>query len=328
MQRMRSMKLTKCSFSTGKQSLPEIKLSRNQMNYRPNLNAKGEQEQKKLAIMIGWLGAKDHQMKSYLSYYHSHGFDTLSFAVGPRHVMFPHDAMKHMQNVWDTAAELSPNTPILLHAFSMGGYLFGQSLRCIENQPERYGHLRSQIRAQIFDSVPDHGSIAHGISKSFNLPTPFEKTIEMMAKGYLSLTHDTAGVEHRAASHSFHNNFVQAPALFYYSLSDPISRYQDVEQVMKTWKGNGIPVEGCKWEKSPHIQHGRRDPERYFGELEKLLVRTQLIESSTQSTTASRASVEDTTSSSSREGGVSRQEKECSESDESELENEKQRIRL
>ena len=296
-------------------SIPKIlNVSKDQtLNYRPN--PLKEQDSKKLVVMIGWLGAKDSQMKTYLSYYHSHGFDTLSFAVGPRHVIFPHDAMKHMENVWDTAAELSPNTPILLHAFSMGGYLFGQSLRCIESQPERYGYLRSQIKAQVYDSVPDHGSIAHGISKSFNLPSPFEKAIEMMAKGYLTFTHDTAGVEHRAASHSFHNNFVQAPALFYYSLSDPISRYQDVERVMKTWEGNGIPVEGCKWEKSPHIQHARRDPERYFGELEKLLVRTQLIESTPQSTTKSETS-------------SSMRHQKSEESNESEAEGRKQSIQM
>jgi hypothetical protein len=305
---MRSLNLTKRFYSINK-SLPEIKLSRNQINYRPNAK---NWEKKKLAIVIGWLGAKDQQMKTYLSYYHSHGFDTLSFAVGPRHIIFPQEATKHMQNVWETAEELSPtDTPILLHAFSMGGYLFGQSLRCFENQPEKYGNLKSQIRAQIYDSVPDHGSIAHGMSKSFNLPSPFEKAIEIVAKGYLNMTHDTAGVEHRAASHSFHNNFVSAPALFYYSLSDPISRYQDVEQVMKTWEGNGIPVQGCKWEKSPHIQHGRRDPERYFGELDKLLVRTQLIERSahTQSTEAEEHREKDL------------------ESEESEVENEKQKIR-
>jgi hypothetical protein len=260
-----------------KVSLPEGIKHHKIVNYRSNA-ASNDQTKKKLAVVIGWLGAKDYQLKSYLSFYHHHGFDTLSFAIGPRHIIAPDEAIKHMENVWDTAFEHSPDADIVVHAFSVGGYLYGQSLRCIQKSPERYGILKSRIRAQVFDSPPDHGSIAHGLSKSFNLPIPLEKPVEMLFQGYLTLTHNTTGVEHRAASQIFHNNFIQSPSLFFYSLSDPISRYQDCEQVINTWRSNGIPVDTCRWEKSPHIQHGRVDPERYFGELEKLLERSDLLE--------------------------------------------------
>ena len=32
----------------------------------------------------GWMGSKDSQLKRYLTHYHELGFDTLSFAVGPK----------------------------------------------------------------------------------------------------------------------------------------------------------------------------------------------------------------------------------------------------
>jgi hypothetical protein len=313
-------------------SLPEAIKHHQIVNYRPNLalsNSDPISKKKKLAVVIGWLGAKDYQMKSYLSFYHHHGFDTLSFAIGPRHILAPAEAMKHMENVWDTAFEQSPDAEIVIHAFSVGGYLYGQSLRCIEKTPERYGKLKSQIRAQVFDSPPDHGSIAHGISKSFHLPRPFEKPLEMIFQSYLTLTHNTTGVEHRAASYSFHNNFISSPALFFYSLSDPISRSQDCEQVIKTWRSNGIPVTSCQWEKSPHIQHGRLDPERYFGELEKLLERSEMIEKSSSSmTTTTTPSSSVKTSSVMEEGRVTAVKEEEEQSEESEGENEKQKLRM
>ena len=52
-----------------------------------------------LAVLAGWLGANERQMKPYLSFYHKHGIDTLSFAVGPKHILFPEKAMHQMQMV-------------------------------------------------------------------------------------------------------------------------------------------------------------------------------------------------------------------------------------
>lgn len=49
--------------------------------------------------MAGWMGAKERQMKPYLSFYHDKGIDTLSFAVGPNHVLFPNEAKKQMNSV-------------------------------------------------------------------------------------------------------------------------------------------------------------------------------------------------------------------------------------
>lgn len=290
---MRNMRNMRRYFSSNIQinqiQLPSsIKLGNN-LHYRKNeiiqnnYNNSNKNNNKKLAVVVGWLGAKDSQMKTYLSFYHKHGFDTLSFAVGPKHILYPHDAMNHMKNVWKTALDITrgenqqnPND-IIVHAFSMGGYLFGQSLRCIEKHPEEFNILNSQIKAQIFDSPPDHGSIANGISKSFNVPKILEKPIEGVVKGYLKLTYNTAGVEHRAASQSFHNNTITAPSLWYYSHSDVVANYKDCEVVINKWIKNGIDVKVCKWENSPHIQHGRTDPERYFGELENFLKDNNLI---------------------------------------------------
>lgn len=37
-------------------------------------------------------------------------------------------------------------------------------------------------------------------------------------------------------------------------------------------------VEECVWEHTPHIQHGRVDPERYFGTLDKFLKKNSIIQ--------------------------------------------------
>lgn len=109
-----------------------------------------------------------------------------------------------MDNVLATALEVSreyekppqdapPSTPssapidIVFHSFSMGGYLYGQSLRCIAANTDKYGCIPSRIKAQIFDSPPDRGSIAVGISKSVGMGRLVEMMVEAVAELYLKV---------------------------------------------------------------------------------------------------------------------------------------------
>ena len=133
------------------------------------------------------------------------------------------------------------------------------------------------FRAQIFDSPPDYNSIAFGISKSMGINGPMEKVVESFAGLYLKLAKNGAGVLHRKSSQMFHENYVSAPALWYYSRADPVARFEDCETVISKWKNNGILVEQCVWEDTPHIQHGRLDPERYFGTLKTFLEENRIV---------------------------------------------------
>ena len=114
---------------------------------------------------------------------------------------------------------------------------------------------------------------SRGISKSVGAPKFLEKTIELAARTYLKATERSAGVLHRAASAAFHDNDVHSPSLWFYSKSDPVADWRDCVIVMDKWRGRGIEVEECVWDESPHIQHARRDPERYFSTLKAFLTK-------------------------------------------------------
>jgi hypothetical protein len=233
------------------------------------------------------MGAKDSQMKPYLKYYHSRGFDTLSFAVGPMHVLFPDKAKSQMNTVLTQALEHSAeesdaenpakSNDIVFHSFSMGGYLFGHSLMLIRDNPEKFGNLPGLIKAQIFDSPPDMGSIPYGLAKSVGFGVPVEKVVEKVVQLYLTLTASTSGVAYKASSDIFHNNYLSAPALWFYSRADPISRFQDCETVVSKWKARGTEVQTCTWDDSPHIQHGRLYPDRYFSTLGSFLEKCDVV---------------------------------------------------
>ena len=52
-----------------------------------------------LAVVAGWLGAKPRQLRPYLEFYHKNNIDTLSFAVGPHHILFPSKAEEQMVRI-------------------------------------------------------------------------------------------------------------------------------------------------------------------------------------------------------------------------------------
>jgi hypothetical protein len=152
-------------------------------------------------------------------------------------------AMDQMKNVLDTlltAKDQQLSSPdVLFHSFSVGGFLFGQCLRCMESQPDTYGQYKSLIKAQIFDSPPDMGSIAFGISKGINLPVALEKPVEGAVNLFLKATENTSGKHYEASRQAFYRNEAQSPALWFYSRADPISRWQDCEYVWKRWQEQG-----------------------------------------------------------------------------------------
>lgn len=235
-----------------------------------------------LVVVAGWMSAKQSQLKKYLSFYHSKGIDTLSFAVGPRHVLYPEEAQALMTNVLRIVhlpeTNKLPHMPssLLFHHFSVGGFLYGKALLAMGGDP-LLKNAYTKIKSQIFDSPPDYQNIPVGISKSIGVPKLLEKPVEIICRGFLKLTENSAGVLHRRASNSFHENDVPCPSLWFYSKSDPVADWKDCEIVINKWIGRGIDVERCVWDVSPHVLHAREDPARYFDTLDKFLSKCRII---------------------------------------------------
>lgn len=253
-----------------------------------------DDEPRPLVVIAGWMGAKERQMRPYLNFYHERGMDTISFAVGPNHVLFPEKAMEQMESVLSAVSaahngeapkvavkapggKIAKPSKIIFHHFSVGGFLFGQALIAMQKH-SHLNHLKGEIKAQIFDSPPDYASIPKGISRSMGIGGPMEVLIEKTARLYLKLTENSAGVMHRASSHAFHENDTPAPALWFYSKADAVCEWRDCETVTSKWKAKGTEVEECVWEDTPHIQHARVDPDRYFGTLDRFLKKHGIIQ--------------------------------------------------
>lgn len=101
---------------------------------------------------------------------------------------------------------------------------------------------------------------------------PLSKAVELGLGTYLRLAaHTAVGRGHNEASEAFHGNTIPAPSLWFYSKADVVADWRRIEEVQGKWRDRGIVAEQCCWDDSPHIQHGRVYPERYFGALAQFL---------------------------------------------------------
>lgn len=244
------------------------------MTYQPALN--DPDESRPLIVVAAWMGATQKQLKPYLKFYHEKNFSTLSFAVGPHHVLFPNKAMSQMEQVVQNVSE--NNRDVTFHHFSVGGFLYGQLLQVLKSDKFKGENLERKIRGQIFDSPPDFMNISKGIARSMGMGGVVEALVERIARTYLALTYNTSGVLHRQSSAAFHGNKVSAPSLWFYSKADPVADWRDCVTVVEKWRSRGTEVEECVWEDTPHIQHGRVDPQRYFGTLASFLQKLNIEE--------------------------------------------------
>lgn len=247
------------------------------MGFDMKFQSAGSSPSARVVVLAGWLGAKERQLKPYLSFYQQNGFDTLSFAVGPWHILYPDRAYKQMEKVLELVLDAKEKRDIVFHHFSVGGFLYGQLLRAIKDQPDRFGSIHEVVKAQIFDSPPDFEGIPGGVSRSMGIGPPFEKGVEYAVRLFLKLNENSSGVQHRASSAAFHDNSILAPALWFYSKGDPVADWRDCVTVTTKWRAKNIVVDECVWEDTPHIQHGRLDPDRYFGTLKSFLLTHKVL---------------------------------------------------
>lgn len=146
-------------------------------NSNNSSNSNNSKKNKTLVVIAGWMGANEKQLKSYVNWYNKKGIDVLSFSVGPMHILKPSSAMDQMRTILEEVQQR--NCQVCFHHFSVGGYLFGQMLRLIAADSDKYDSVVKKIRGQIFDSPPDINGISTGISKGIGIPAPLQFIVKV-----------------------------------------------------------------------------------------------------------------------------------------------------
>jgi len=227
------------------------------------------QREKPLVLVLAWLQAKHKHLKKYAELYTNQGYDVLVAQITPWQLLWP---VKGTQVVaFDIVKFLNNNesyTPMIIHGFSVGGYLWGECMVHMARDLDKYTPLLNRISAQIWDSAADITEIPVGVPKAL---FPKNETLENALRSYmlyhLKTFHDVATIHYMRSSQLFHFSLVQAPALFLVSKTDPVGAVDSNQRVREALESKGISVTWKCWDKSPHVGHFTKHREEYIESL-------------------------------------------------------------
>lgn len=132
--------------------------------------------------------------------------------------------------------------PILVHGFSVGGYLYGETIVKFTSDAKRCHEMSGRIRGQVFDSPVDFEGVPRGVGLAMTGNPVLQKTITASLNGYLRLFKNEVTQHYTRSSEMFHQNPLRSPSLVFYSKSDPIGTPGPIETLMRNWSRQGIPV--------------------------------------------------------------------------------------
>ncbi|EDO49233.1 predicted protein [Nematostella vectensis] len=144
--------------------------------------------------------------------------------------------------------------PVLVHGFSVGGYLYSQVLHQMETNVD-YSSVKDRILGQVFDSPVSFSGIPHGVSNAAMKNPALRSLMKSTIQAYLKTTAKYTTDIYLARQQLFYNNPVRSPTLLLYSKTDEVADAKICEHASNMWENLGMDVTSVCWDNSPHVSH-------------------------------------------------------------------------
>ncbi|OWF50534.1 transmembrane protein 53-B-like [Mizuhopecten yessoensis] len=215
-----------------------------------------------LMLLFGWMLAKRKHMQKYEEYYLKRGYNVLTVTGYPMDILKPARAQgiasKILSHIDERSREVGKQ-PILLHGFSVGGYLIGEFHVKLNTEDTI---ARDLLIAQVFDSPVDFDGIPEGFSKVLTKNPALRFLIRNSLHLYMAVFRTNVS-KYLKASEAFKVNKYNVPSLFLYSKADPVGNPVTIESVITDFYQRQIPVRSKCWHDSPHVSHFHYYPKEY-----------------------------------------------------------------
>uniref|UniRef100_A0A4W5MAH9 Si:dkey-5i3.5 n=1 Tax=Hucho hucho TaxID=62062 RepID=A0A4W5MAH9_9TELE len=239
----------------------------------PSLSPSSPSSPRPLLLLFPWLGARPGAMAKYRDLYLERGLDILSVESTVWHFLWPRWGLEYAAEVLELLDDPRfKGRPLLVHAFSIGGYTFCQLLSQLVREPHKYPGLAQQVIGHVYDSMVV-GSLEHmakGLGKT--LFPRIEPLVRYTAMLYFWLFKSQTVHYYDNSVQVFYNSPVTAPAVFFFCENDALCDPVAMEAAIYFWRKRGIAVETRKWKESVHAAHLRCHPEEYLSTLETFLI--------------------------------------------------------
>lgn len=236
---------------------------------------------KPLVLLISWLGGNPKHLQNICKLYTNLDFDVLEVRVQPIQLMRPvHKAQPIASDIVNFLAHNKNYERVVVHGFSIGGYLWGECLNHLQNDLDKRKVITEKVKAQIWDSMVGVSELGGGVGKTLFPTNPLmQRLIINLAQFYLQSFYNVSTKHYRKASASFYIHAFRAPALVFCSKTDQIGTEKLSLSIRDSFAADDIEVTLKCFNDSPHIQHFRRHHDEYTKFLLRHLKSCDLIES-------------------------------------------------
>lgn len=233
--------------------------------------------ERRLVVLMSWLEAQEKHIEKYRQFYLDRGFDVLNVKTSALDLLLPARGAKKISKDFARFMVEKQYSDVLLHGFSVGGYMFGQVLLDIDKQnQEMRKKFIDSIRGIVFDSLVPFEGICVGVANSITSNKLMAKVLEQMLRVYLLLGHNIATKYYCEASEKVWGAPLRCPTLFLSSKDDNISDYKIIERLATVWSNLGIECHKMTVDHAPHVQLFTKHNKAYVESVEKFLKRIKM----------------------------------------------------
>jgi len=224
-----------------------------------------------LTLIFSWMLAKDKHLEKYRQLWFRRGFDVLTVRTSPLDLLLPPVGGRVVaKNLVKCLSELnSQYNEMVVHAFSVGGYQFGETLLQLRGQ--ECDDVLNSIKGVVLDSMVFTEDAAPGLSRAITLNPILQPMIETSIHGFLKLFDKVSVKNYEKASQMIFNPLVKYPGLFFYSMDDMVSNVETNKKLAQNWRKLGNRVDSVCWEHSTHVLHYRDHQSEYEQRLDRFL---------------------------------------------------------
>jgi len=228
--------------------------------------------ERRLVVLLSWLEAKEKHIDKYREFYLARGFDVLNVKTSPWDLLLPNYGARRISMDFVRFMTEKQYSNVVLHGFSVGGYMFGRFLLEIDSQPpEMKEKLLNSIRGLVFDSLVPFEGTCYGVANSITRNPYAAKAIEQLLRFYLFIGHNIATKYYLEASEKVWGGPLRCPSLFLMSKDDKISDHRIVERLASVWTQLGVDCHKMLVDSSPHVQIFTKHHDKYVQHVEKFL---------------------------------------------------------
>ncbi|CAH1258991.1 TMEM53 [Branchiostoma lanceolatum] len=216
-----------------------IRVSNNlELRTRQNATENDCTSTKPLVLIFAWMLPQRRHLQKFENIYLARGCDVMTINIKPLQLMLPKTGAQVIaEKVVDFVHQpQNARRPLLVHAFSVGGYLYSETLLKSFETSSEAGSMKDRIMGQIFDSPVDFIGIPDGLPAAMFKSPLLRATLRTMIKTYMAALYKQVTVNYIRASEIFHFNPVRSPALFLYSKVDPVGKCQVATITPSLWK--------------------------------------------------------------------------------------------